>query len=245
MAYYHVLIETIEKIKNGKHEEPIMAYVYDIPESEKDVKIVRDIALQYMTGQEFFVGGRPLVKQRVARIEIVKTDSTSSELVKQAYSKLPRNVVGILHKERVVFNDSATSVFADIISDARTMALNNGLEITPNRVFEQKPNNPTVYHTTVNATNAMVQAGTVGSQQTMNTNDKTDREYFAKLREKVKEIKDNEQILSITQEMEQAVVQKDGKTFGEKYTKFMASVADHMTIILPFVPWLTRLLKQL
>ena len=242
MAYYHVLVETVEKLKKGKNEEPVMAYMYDIPESEKDVKIVRDIALQYITGQEFFVEGRPLVKERIARIEIVKTENTSSDLVKQAYNNLPGNVVAVLHKHRVVFNDSAKSVTADIISDARTMALNNGLDITPSRVFESKP---TIYNTTVNANTAMVQTGTVGSQQTMNVQNKTDVEQFEKLLATIKQIRDNEQMLLITQEMRQAVIQKDGKSFGEKYTKFMASVADHMTIILPFVPWLTKLLKQL
>jgi hypothetical protein len=240
MAYYHVLIETIEKRKNGKYEEPVMAYAFDIPESEKDVKIVRDIALQYITGQEFFVDGRPLVKERVARIEIVKTDCTSNELVDQAYASLPANVATILHKERVVFNNRAKSVFADMISDARTMALNNNLDITTSRVFEPQPTKQTVYNTTVNATNALVQAGAVKSQQTMIVNN--DMEQFAKLTAELVKIDNHDDMIVALEELKQAIVQNDKTNLVGLYSNFIATVANHMTVVAPFIPWLTSLL---
>ncbi len=240
MAYYHVLIETVEKRKNGKNEEPVMAYAYDIPESEKDVKIVRDIALQYITGQEFFVDGRPLVKERVARIEIVKTDCTSNELVDQAYANLPENVATILHKERVVFNNSAESVFMDMVSDARTMALNNGLEITPSRVFEQKPTRQNVFNTTVNATNALVQAGAVKSHQTLNINN--DMEQFTKLMDELIKIDDHDEMIVALEELKQAIAQNNRTNLVGLYSKFIATVANHMTVVAPFIPWLTSLL---
>lgn len=245
MAYYHVLIETIEKIKRGKNEEPTMGYEIDIEEAKRNTNVIKNVALPYVTGQEFFISGRPVTKSRISRFMVTKTEDKSDVLVKKAYSRLAPGILMIFSPYDVVFSSDAQDITNEVIAEARALANETGLEITSKQVFEPKPTSQNIFNTTVNTANAMVQAGAMESQQTMNVNDKTDQEYFAKLLETVKGIRNNEQILLITQEMERAVVQKDSKTFGEKYTKFMASVADHMTIILPFVPWLTKLLKQL
>ena len=55
-----------------------------------------------------------------------------------------------------------------------------------------------------------------------------------------KNIEDNQSILKLVEEMKDNISNKE--VYKIKYSEFIQSVANHMTIIAPFIPYLTKLL---
>ena len=70
-------------------------------------------------------------------------------------------------------------------------------------------------------------------------------EVFAALKKEVIEkIQDGEERQDILQKLDALQRVHGTKSFGDRYTEFISAAANHMTVIGPFIPALTELLRQ-
>ena len=82
------------------------------------------------------------------------------------------------------------------------------------------------------------------SDQSLNISNVTSEQLFLNLREHIEEnvpdVADREELLERLNALQNAT---DKKSILERYQDFIASAANHMTLIAPFIPALTQLLK--
>jgi hypothetical protein len=104
-----------------------------------------------------------------------------------------------------------------------------------------KPNTVTnIYH----LTGANVRVNVNSSDQSVNIVNATSEQIFAELRAQLKEHVppvEQAEILSRLDELEKA---QSSPSFGQKYADFIALAANHITVLAPFIPALTEMLRK-
>lgn len=108
------------------------------------------------------------------------------------------------------------------------------------KMTPQPPHVTNVYHLTGHNSRVNVQS----TDQSMNVIVTGSEQLFQKIRESIQSGVPAEQqrdILERLQALEQA---QDNTIFGMRYTEFIAAAANHMTLIGPFIPALTELLRK-
>ncbi|GAB2025952.1 hypothetical protein OfM1_20250 [Lactovum odontotermitis] len=84
-----------------------------------------------------------------------------------------------------------------------------------------------------------IQSGNNNSLNVVLTSDEENR--FTELMTRIEKIEDNEDIYQKCLQMKNAV---GTESFSEKYNQFIQTTANHMTIIAPFIPFLSSLLQR-
>lgn len=240
MAYFHILVESKEKISRGKNHDVIKEFILDIPEHEKAVRLVRDIVLKYITKQEFYVSGRVFTKDTVAKMLITKTEETSDVLLTQFYNKLTPGVLMIVGRKDVVFSSDRYDATNEILSEAYTMANETNTEIPETGIETKKDSSQRTVHQTIHAHTAIFQTNSNNSSQSVAIVEDNDS-IFKRLLNAAESINDPAIINAIT-EMQSATLQKNKPTFLEHYKEFMQLAAAHMDVFGPLLPTLASIL---
>jgi hypothetical protein len=108
------------------------------------------------------------------------------------------------------------------------------------KMAPEQPQVTNVYHITGDNSRVNVDS----TDQSVNVVVVSSEQVFQKIRDTVRSAVPAEQqadILARLQTLEQA---QNGPSFGKRYTEFIASAANHMTLIAPFIPALSELLQR-
>ncbi len=109
------------------------------------------------------------------------------------------------------------------------------------KMTPQPPSITNVYHLTGHNSRVNVQS----TDQSVNVVITNSEQLFQKIRESIQSsvpVEQQQDILERLQALEQA---QDSTIFGVRYTEFIAVAANQMTIIAPFIPALSELLRKI
>lgn len=109
------------------------------------------------------------------------------------------------------------------------------------RYFDQKENNNNkTQHIEVTGNNGNVIVIDGKENNVSNISNYNNEKTFSELIKVIAlQIDNNERLLELVEEMKESEGTKD---YNKKYQEFISSAADHMTILAPFISWLTSLL---
>jgi len=115
-------------------------------------------------------------------------------------------------------------------------------EIDRRRLMKRPEERPsiTIYHlqghnprVNINSQDSSINHATVTTEQ-----------VFQQLRSAVMTLPESEERKEIAERLDALEQAKDTPSFGKRYTDFIAAAANHMTILLPFIPVLTEMLHK-
>jgi len=112
--YYHVIIETNEKIGKNKKNKQIFEF------DKTDINEIKtDIIAPYISGNEFQFDGYFLNPSQIIRIVVKESEKTADQLVKISYDNLGPGIIVIITKESVIngnkyTNDITKTIFNDV-----------------------------------------------------------------------------------------------------------------------------------
>lgn len=113
--YYHILIETNEKVGKAKQNKIIT----EIDMENKD-EIVTDILIPYLEGTEIVFNGYFLNKKDIIRLKIVTTEQTGKKLIEDKTRSMPAGVLYCASQRDIfTFDDYITDVTKVLLSEAR------------------------------------------------------------------------------------------------------------------------------
>ena len=115
--YYHVLIETNEKV--GKRYENKKIYELD---KQSTLEIIQSIIIPFLKKENFQFNGYFLRSNDIARIIVKETDRTTVALSKYENEHMPRGVIMYVSPEMIVGYDKyAKDITKDIFAQAKEM----------------------------------------------------------------------------------------------------------------------------
>lgn len=98
--YYHLLIETSEKIGKSKTNR----IVTDIDRTDLNL-IIEEVIIPYKKGEEFVVNGFVLVKKNIIRLKVISTDKSARELSEYENAHMPAGVIMYISPEDILSYD--------------------------------------------------------------------------------------------------------------------------------------------
>jgi len=122
--YYHVRVEYFEKNKKiSKYE-----YMFDLNTTDK---IVKDILKPFKLDKQIIINGRFLTRTDVSKIQVVKTENDTENLIDDAYASLSPGIVCIYNKQDVAFSSDncldITTELLDSISEKKNNLQTNNI----------------------------------------------------------------------------------------------------------------------
>jgi len=231
-------------LKNGEDFRKI--YDLDSPDQHKIAKIYgegRDMALglsELLISINYDISTYPTLTKIIERL---KNSTLYSErnchivarelCAKHGIDLWAINQMCLLYEEQISLADAAKST-VEILLKSDLYKLENGMAIT-------QPNNPNI--TISGVSNSNVSLHSPGSQQNLIANH-NEAEVFKELVEAIKssQIPKAEADTLVAQVNTLQQRHKSGQ-YALGYQEFISNVASHLTIILPFIPALTKLLS--
>lgn len=117
--FYHVLIETKEKV--GKSKNNRIIYLKDNPNLSE---IISEIVAPYLRGQDFYYEGFNLNKSSIVRLVVKKSERTTDQLAEEATKELPRNFIMFIGGDDMVDSDRTTDITKEAYKMAEELAQN-------------------------------------------------------------------------------------------------------------------------
>lgn len=121
--FYHVLIETKEKVgKNKKNKQ-----IFELDFTERS-RVVNDVVSPYIAGNEFLFNGYFLSKREVIRLVVRESELNSSTLSDNANNNMAPGIIYFINRESAVQSDSHTKdITKDIFQEAKEISGNTEL----------------------------------------------------------------------------------------------------------------------
>lgn len=112
--YYHLLIETSEKIGKSKTNR----IVTDIDRTDLNL-IIEEVIIPYQKGQEFVVNGFVLVKKNIIRLKVISTDKSARELSEYENAHMPAGVIMYISPEDILSYDKyITDITTQVLKES-------------------------------------------------------------------------------------------------------------------------------
>lgn len=112
--YYHILIETTEKIGKSKTNRAITQI--DVLDKQE---VLNDVLIPYLRNEEFIVNGYFLKKQDVQRLKISTTEKSARELSKYENDTMPDGLIMYVSPEDILSYDKyITDVTTQLMTEA-------------------------------------------------------------------------------------------------------------------------------
>jgi len=113
--YYHILIETNEKV--GKSRQNKIITEIDI---ENKGEIIKDVLMPYLGGTEIVFNGYFLNRENIIRLKIVTTEQTGKKIIEDKNRSMPAGVLYCASPRDIfTFDDYITDVTKGLLSEAR------------------------------------------------------------------------------------------------------------------------------
>lgn len=126
--YYHILIETNEKVGKSKQNKIIT----EIDIENKD-EIINDILIPYLEGTEIVFNGYFLNKENIVRLKIVTTEQTGKKIIEDKRKSMPSGVLYCATSRDIfTYDDYITDVTKILLSEAKEK-IDNPVLITENQ----------------------------------------------------------------------------------------------------------------
>lgn len=114
--FYQVQIEIKEKDKNKDN----LCY-YELDKTDKN-ELLNNIILPFVKNEEFIFNGYFLKKDKISRLLVKTTKSTTKELSDYENYNLPRNLIMYIPPEAILaYKEYTTDITQEILSEARDM----------------------------------------------------------------------------------------------------------------------------
>lgn len=141
-VYYHVLLETKNKI--GKENEYEILYKYDISDI---YKVQKDFVIPYINEQKILFNGMNIEYKDIRRLVIKQTTDTIDNVASNLTENLPANVIFIYTPQDLLKKDTVSiKEIKDITDDIIKSCLNNNDNNTEKKVpYKSQNNNKNIF----------------------------------------------------------------------------------------------------
>lgn len=118
--YYHILVETNEKIGKSK-ENKVITEIDKVDRKE----IIKDIVKPYIMNEEFIVNGYFLRKENILRLKIMSTNQSARTLSKYENDNMPSGLIMYVSPEDILnYDNYITDITKELITDAKSGSVN-------------------------------------------------------------------------------------------------------------------------
>ncbi len=130
--YYHLLIETSEKIGKSKTNR----VVTDIDREDLNL-IIEEVIIPYQKGQEFVVNGFVLIKKDIIRLKVISTVKSARELSEYENDHIPAGVIMYISPEDILSYDKhITDITTQVLKEASQHDIKDEKQVSE-KVFDK------------------------------------------------------------------------------------------------------------
>jgi hypothetical protein len=240
--YYHILIETKEKVKSGKttkNKEILETNKVDLLEIEE--RIVKP----FLQKETIHFNGFFLEPSEINRISIKETQIKISDIINARYASMPRNVfvnispINIISGDSSDVNDITKTIFDKVKETIKP--INYEAKKT---AFKLQNTSPVI---NISGTGHNIVTHSHDFEQHI-TNSDTSIEIFDKILDALKDIQDQQISVLFSDSAKEMKMAHGTANFSTKYKEFMSLFSDHITvagaIVAPYLPALAQLVTQ-